>query len=136
MIVADVNLIAYYLIPGQFTKAAEGARARDNSWTAPALWSTEFLNVFATNVREKEISREAALAAWDAAHQVIPGTHEVQIDSVALLDLSVASRIATYDCEYVLYARTLGIPLVTNDKRVLNEFPDVAISIDDFAAGK
>ena len=64
MIVADVNLIAYFLIPGEFTVAAEGVRMRDSDWTAPELWATEFLNVLATNVREGCITREAALAAW------------------------------------------------------------------------
>jgi predicted nucleic acid-binding protein len=50
--------------------------------------------------------------------------------------LSVETKIATYDCEFVVLARRLKLRLVTKDKALLRAFPDVAVSIEDFASGK
>jgi hypothetical protein len=49
---------------------------------------------------------------------------------------SVAKRIsrsnyAAYDCEFIAPARQLNVFLVTADKRLLNEFPDCAISLEE-----
>ncbi len=39
-----------------------------------------------------------------------------------------------YDCEFVALARDLNVPLVTSDKQVLTQFPDVATSLATFVA--
>lgn len=49
MIVADVNLIVYFLIGGLFTEEAKGVFDRDPNWVAPTIWHSELLNVLSTS---------------------------------------------------------------------------------------
>lgn len=51
------------------------------------------------------------------------------------LSPSVAtSRCSANDCELVALAEELGVPLVTSDRQVLAEFPDLARSPEAFLA--
>lgn len=134
MIVADVNLLVYLLIDGEFTEAAERCRLRDRRWIAPRSHRFEFLNVLATNVRAGVIERNNVDELWKRAFRLMVTAQDV--DPMNILDLSVASKIATYDCEYVALARDRRLRLVTNDRKVLETFEDVAVSIEDFADGR
>ena len=51
MIVVDVNVLAYLLIPGRYTNSAEQLLEADSHWVAPRLWRSEFRNVLSTYVR-------------------------------------------------------------------------------------
>lgn len=135
MIIADVNLLAYLLIEGEFTESAERAFARDRRWIAPAHHRTEFLNLLATNVRAKVITSATAEVLWKQSFKLV-ASPPTPVDPMDVLRLSIASRVATYDCEYVVLARLRRLRLVTNDGGVLRNFPDVAVSIADFADGK
>jgi predicted nucleic acid-binding protein len=135
VIVADDNLVLYLLIEGPFTAAARGALARDDAWVAPASWRGEFVNVLATNVRQGMFSLDDALAKLSAADALVK-TERREISDRDVLELSVRTRIATYDCVYVQLARVLGLKLVTEDGKVLERFRDVAVRISDFAAGR
>lgn len=133
MIVADTNLVAYLLIGGPFTDLAQAALRRDKEWFAPPFWRHEFLNVVATAVREKVLDEARAMVVIaEAPLYVRSYDHERPWDA---LRLSVESRIATYDTEFVVLARRLMIRLVTADKALLKAFPDVAVNLADFAAG-
>jgi predicted nucleic acid-binding protein len=46
--------------------------------------------------------------------------------------LAAGSTCSAYDCEFVALAQELGTVLVTMDKQILRDFPDVAVSIDTF----
>lgn len=48
MIVVDVNVLAYLLIPGKFTEAAEQLLTEDSAWVVPRLWRSELRNIFDT----------------------------------------------------------------------------------------
>lgn len=130
MIVADTNLIAYLLIAGPFSDAAQRAFDRDGDWVAPAVWQHELLNVLATSVRAGHLEHAKALEVWAQAPAFVK---DADVPPLEVLDLSVTSRFAVFDSYYVVLARNLGTTLVTADRRLIEQFGDVAVSIDAFA---
>lgn len=132
MIVADVNLLAYVLVPGPTTQQAERVRAKEKVWVAPKLLPHELLNVLARYVRRGDISRDEAIRAYRRG-LAITEISVMSPDPVAVLRLAERSGCTTYDMEYVWLAMELGLPLVTADKQVIDAFPDVAINFSSFA---
>jgi predicted nucleic acid-binding protein len=131
VIVADTNLIGYFLIQGPGTPAAEAVFEKDPVWAAPVLWRSEFRNVLATYMRNMSLSLSDALTLMADAESLLEN-HEHQVDSAPVLALAYGSGTAAYDCEFVHLAEILGLPLVTADKKVLQNFPNVAVSLEDF----
>jgi hypothetical protein len=43
--------------------------------------------------------------------------------------------LAGVHCEFVALAKDLNLPLVTADKQILTQFPDVAVSLATFVRG-
>lgn len=58
---------------------------------------------------------------------------EFTVPSVSVLSLTDKSTCSAYDCEFVALARQLSVMLVTEDKKILAEFPDVAVTLDQYA---
>jgi predicted nucleic acid-binding protein len=133
VIIADTNLIAYLLIPGPFSADAERVQRRDPEWRAPWLWRSEFLNVLSLYMRTGTMTLMEAQGTWARARRLL-NAREFTVNGSAVLDLAAASRCKAYDCEFVLAAKTAGVPLVTGDAKVLAAFPSVAVSIQSFAA--
>ena len=133
MIVADVNLLIYLLVPGPFTADAERAWVRDPTWIAPPVHRYELLNIMATNVRSGAFGIDEAILIIDRVGRMVQEVADP--DRKMVLQQSVDSRIGTYDCEYVVVARSLGIRVVTADRKMQTMFSDVTVSIQDFAAG-
>ena len=57
---------------------------------------------------------------------------EFELDSASLLEMIENSTLSAYDCEYVVLAKKLGIHLITNDKKILKSFPDLAVSLESY----
>lgn len=133
MIVADTNLIAYLLIRSDQTSFAQLALQKDSAWAAPLLWRSEFRNVLAMYLRRDQLGLADALEYMQEAEALLHG-REYEVPSAPVLDLSQQSGCTAYDCEFVHLAQQLGVSLVTSDRRLLNHFPDLAISLQEFAA--
>ncbi len=58
--------------------------------------------------------------------------NEYEIDSRSTLELVSKSNCSAYDCEFVSLAISLGVKLVTMDKRILKEFPDISVSLPEY----
>ncbi|MEA3240058.1 MAG: VapC toxin family PIN domain ribonuclease, partial [Pseudomonadota bacterium] len=58
--------------------------------------------------------------------------NEYEINSMQVLSLSHSSGCSAYDCEFVNLAKDLGALLVTQDKRILHNFQETAISMSQF----
>lgn len=54
------------------------------------------------------------------------------VASDAVLQLVATSNCTAWDCEFVALAHAEGVQLVTTDRQILHEFPEVAISLDKF----
>jgi predicted nucleic acid-binding protein len=122
VIVVDSNVIAYLLLPSEYTAAAEALLEQDPQWAAPVLWRSEFRNILAGFMRRGALTFEQACGVQREAEDLLAGAeHEVDSDSV--LALVRDSDCSAYDCEFVVLARRLRVRLVTMDKKLLKAFP-------------
>ena len=131
MIVADTNLIAYLMIEGDFTPQAELVYQLDSNWIAPYLWRSEFRNILALYLKKNYLSMAEAKTIM-AQGEALMKNKEFELDSASLLEMIENSTLSAYDCEYVVLAKKLGIHLITNDKKILKSFPDLAVSLESY----
>jgi len=131
MIVVDTNIIGYLYLSSEQSIRVEAALRRDPEWCAPLLWRSELRNVLAFYVRKSLLSLSEAQQIMEAAIQRIQG-REYEIVSHQVLALAAESTCSTYACEFVALAKDLDVRLVTTDKQILTQFPNVALSLDQF----
>jgi len=131
MIVVDTNVIAYLWIFGEYTNSVEKALEKDPEWVAPFLWRSEFRNVLAGYIRRGHVSLKRSMALMEQVEDQMQGA-EYYVSSSDVLHLVKQSNCSAYDCEFVALAKELGVKLVTTDNKILDNFPEVAISIIDF----
>ena len=134
MIVVDANIISYYFIKSEKTDLAQNIREKDPDWVIPAFWKYEFLNVLSKYSRFNGMTLDESKTLFNEAVDIL-SEKEAHTDPENVLDLSVRKKISVYDAEYVSLAISLDCKLVTADKEVLGKFPDIAISMEDFASG-
>lgn len=133
MIVVDANILAYLCLPGEFAQLANAAYQKDPHWIAPRLWQSEFRNVLAAYLRRNLIDLKTAHRSMDYMLDLMRQT-EFGVISLHVLELVVSSKCSSYDCEYVALAQQYDVPLVTMDKQILGQFPQVAVKLDTFVA--
>lgn len=131
MIVVDTNLIGYLVIPGEQTKQAERVLIKDPDWVAPRLWRSELRNVLALYLRQRLLGLEDAVAMMDQAERLMAG-REGGTPSLPILALAERSGRSAYDCEFVALASGLGVRLVTADRQLVQAFPELAATPDQF----
>ena len=132
MIVVDVNVLLYLVLNGDKTTTARAVLKTEPEWCSPRLWRSEMLNALAGYIRRGDLDVLQALTALQTAARV------VQVEPIPrpkrILDLISASNCTAYDCEYVAVAEALRVPLVTNDKQIIRNFPNIATSMHDFVS--
>jgi predicted nucleic acid-binding protein len=133
VIVIDTNVMAYLFLGGEKTPQARSTLRKDPSWAAPILWRSEFRNVLAMYLRQGRLILSDAFELVREAESLLNGS-EYQVESGNVLTLVSSSRCSAYDCEFVVLAQELGVRLVTSDKRILEDFPSVAVSMDTFSS--
>jgi predicted nucleic acid-binding protein len=131
VIVADVNLVAYLLIEGEHTEASQSVLARDPEWAAPLLWRSEWRNVLAGYLRRGQLELSEVMERLALAEALLRG-REFAVESERVMELVHRSSLSAYDCEYVALADQLGVPLVTNDARLVAAFPGRVVALGDF----
>jgi predicted nucleic acid-binding protein len=97
------------------------------------LWRSEIRNALVGLVRADSLAIEDAVGIMANAERLLTGT-EYAVPSLQALLLANSSGCSAYDCEYVVLAENLGVPLVTTDRAVLRAFPERAISPRAFLA--
>lgn len=121
MIVVDVNVLAYLLIPGRFTASAEQLLQADAAWAAPRLWRSELRNILVTYVRSNLLDLSDALQLFQRAADIV-GTEEYEVETSDVLRLSKQGKCSAYDGEYVALAEYLDLPFVTADRKLAKAF--------------
>lgn len=133
MIVVDSNIIAYWLLPGERMAEAESVWQKDSNWIVPPLWKSEFRNILAQYLRYKKLSLVESQALLKEAEAIL-GHKAYEVDSDWVLRLVNRSSCSAYDCEYVSLAQRFGVLLVTADNEVIREFPETAVSPQQFVS--
>ncbi len=131
MIVADANLIAYLLIPGEKTGLAEEIFRKDLAWAVPLICQSEVRNILALYMRHERMSLVQAKQTMELAENLWR-SREYAVPSDDVLDLAAGHKITAYDAEFVVLARELNVPLVTFDKPLQKAFPKVTIVPEKF----
>jgi len=129
MIVVDTNIISYFYLQTTFSSKTELLFQKDPDWAAPVLWKSEFRNVLALYLRKEIINLEQAVNIQNEAESLFADT-EYELSSSHVLSLVNQSSCSAYDCEFIALAQQLNVCLITQDKKLLSNFPSIAISID------
>jgi predicted nucleic acid-binding protein len=135
MIVVDTNIIGYLYLTSDRSAQSERALIKDPHWVAPTLWRSELRNVLALYIRKGLLDLVDAQQIMVEASRLMQD-REYGVASYQVLGLAAASKCSAYDCEFVALAKDLEIQLVTVDKQILNQFADIAVSLDEFVAGQ
>jgi len=133
MIVVDTNIISYFYISGDRSHLAEKLLTTNSDWNAPALWRSEFRSVLSQYLRKKLLQLDEVLIILQQAEKLMRDS-EYEISSAQVMQLVNSSTCSSYDCEFVALAQYLDVPLITEDKKVIREFPRIAMSLDTFFA--
>jgi len=114
-----------------FSAAADAAWAKDPDWIMPILWRSEFRNAVAGSIRQRSLTHEEASVITNLAEAMLD-RKEFTVSTSAVLQLVSRSNCSAYDCEFVALAHSEGVHLVTTDRQILRDFPEVAISLKTF----
>ena len=131
MICVDTNIICYRYMASPHSAAADAAWAKDADWIVPILWRSEFRNALAGAIRQRSLTAEEAIGIANLAETML-GQKEFTVSTAAVLKLVSRSHCYAYDCEFVALAHSEGVRLLTVDRQILHEFPEVAISLPKF----
>jgi predicted nucleic acid-binding protein len=122
VIVVDVNVLAYLLIPGKYNRAAEVLLEEDPAWVVPRLWRSELRNVLANYLRAKQMDLAEAALVYQRAEELV-GSEEYEVETAHVLRLCAESKCSAYDCEYIALAEFLDVKLITKDAKLAKAFP-------------
>ena len=112
--------------PTRFSAAVSALHEHDSVWEAPVLWKSEFLSVLSLYFRKGVIDENQGLHALDFAERLI-GRREHSVNPRKVIETMVSASCSSYDCEFVVLARQLGTKLITYDRKLLKEFPQLAV---------
>jgi predicted nucleic acid-binding protein len=131
VICVDTNIICYRYMASPHSAAADAAWTKDADWIVPILWRSEFRNALAGSIRRRSLTAQEAIVIANLAEAML-GQKEFTVSTAAVLQLVSRSHCSAYDCEFVALAHSEGLRLVTVDRQILHEFPEVAISLERF----
>ena len=132
MVVVDTNVLAYLLIEGDRTAAAQALYARDADWRSESFLLVEFSNMLATYVRNGRLDAEAETALLAAADRTLTGT--VSLPHPRALEVALELGVSAYDARFLAVARGLGVKLVTEDAKLRAAAPALTQSLTDAIA--
>lgn len=131
MIVVDTMVISYLLIPNEkYNQSAVNLYEKDMNWITPSLWCYEFLSVLTLYQRKSIIDSSRCKILFKKALEIIETRELINIDLV--FGIIENSTLSAYDANFVALAKETNLPLITEDKKILGEFPTMAVSIEKY----
>jgi predicted nucleic acid-binding protein len=131
VIVVDSNVLAARNMDHEKSAFAQQVERRDPVWIVPALWRYEFQNILAKAIRTKRLTVDAAVETWrEVMIRMAENEHDPSAERI--IDLAGRYRITAYDANFVALAMEMGVLCVTEDRKLHENFPAVAVSMEDF----
>lgn len=131
MIVVDANVVVVFLLESPLAPHARAIHARDAGWITHPLCRSEVLNALLHEAKARKIELRDAIDAAGTAVRLLAERMD-GCEPSAILTTAHSSGLTAYDATYVVLARSLGVPLVTEDRQILRACPDVARSMRQF----
>jgi predicted nucleic acid-binding protein len=103
----------------------------DSDWSVPILWRSELRSILTLYIRKGLITLSQSYEIIQESQKLLKG-NEYTIDSLQLLEEINKSTLSAYDLEFVVLAKTLKTKLVTLDKKIIKEYPRLAVSLKNF----
>lgn len=128
MIVVDTNVMVRLVVGGEQGTSAARLLGDDSEWAAPGILLSELNNVLLGFARRGAITADQALAMSDDARGVL-GDRIAAVPGQRVIAVALECELSAYDAEFVVLARSLGVPLVTLDQAILAGAPDVAVPL-------
>ncbi|MGH8706219.1 MAG: type II toxin-antitoxin system VapC family toxin [Burkholderiales bacterium] len=128
MLVVDANVLLYLVLEGPRQPLAEELRRDDGEWRTSTLAKYEALNALATMRRAAMLGAGEASAALGRIGDFCARA-EIRTAAPSVLEAAHAMAISGYDAHYIVLARALRCPLVSEDGRLRRAAPDVARSM-------
>ena len=134
MLLVDTNVVAYLLIHGDHTEAAQELRRRDSDWRSEALLLVEFTNVLASSIASRQDERPPrAGLPWQRPSTLLDGKL-ISIAHASALSMAVSYRVTAYDARFLALAQQLDRRLVTEDAKLRAAAPKLTQSLADALA--
>jgi predicted nucleic acid-binding protein len=132
VVLVDTNVLAYLMLEGDRTSAAQELFERDADWRSEAVIMVEFSNVLTTYVRTKVLSRDQGLKLLAGAEKLVPVLTSVQ--NARALEVATQFGISAYDARFVALAIQMKVKLVTEDAKLRAAVPSWTVSLADAGA--
>jgi predicted nucleic acid-binding protein len=132
VVLVDTNIIAYLMIRGDRTAAAQQLFERDSDWCSEAFVMVEFSNVIATYVRTGALTQAQGTKLLVDSQAHLPTLHSVV--NTQALETAMQFGISAYDARFISLARQLKLKLITEDAKLRVAVPAWTMSLDDALA--
>lgn len=116
MVLVDTNILAYLMIEGDRTAAAQKLFERDSDWCSEAFVMVEFSNVIATYVRTGALTQSQGTKLLAEAQAHLPTLHSIV--NTQALETAMQCGISAYDARFISLAKQLKLKLVTQDAKL------------------
>jgi predicted nucleic acid-binding protein len=133
VVLVDTNILAYLLIEGDRTAAAQQLFERDPDWRSDAFIMIELSNVLATYVRAGALAHSKAAELLEAAQALVPAL--ASVPHAQALAAALQHGVSAYDGRFIALAMQLRRRLVTEDAGLRRAAPDWTLSLAEALAG-
>src|SRR5436305_10128028 len=100
MLLVDTNVVAYLLMEGDRTEAAQALRTRDPDWRSEAFLLVEFTNVLASSIARKRMTLLLAEDFLAKAAALFDGKLG-RVPHASVLAMATRHRVSAYDARFL-----------------------------------
>jgi predicted nucleic acid-binding protein len=129
MIVVDSSVISFLFLEGELTESVKELHRIDSEWITPPILNHEMLNILAV-VGTADQAVAPMEEIWRDIRALLGPRQQVP-DPLRSLHLAIELEISGYEAQYVALAQQLNMPLVTEEQRLLEQLPDLCLSIEE-----